>query len=427
MHCGRSLIAVPCRLHPRLLEVDLRDVARTTSAEEIMSQLPGSARRVPSSWRILPPPSASVIMIKFVASVHLRHFIVHAESDLFDELTLHFAFESNHPLEVDLATLLEANTMAERDIDRELRYRVLQHELRIILSYIGDEGPDGQLQFDVENFAATAGHIKRFVSESVGLGMLTAAVQGFFAWEFGPDAIFNFDVLPGELKEQFVAGGVRPDLLFDFKDGATALAGEARGRSQPGPRADVIREEQRRRMKDMLRWSRDHDDYPVTMTWAYLGGDHVQVDLFTMSDQSKGGLHYAPLVADVGEGMRQQFTAEAIGRGEHRARRLFETAPPAPVREPRRLFGREVRGDWVTADLVRPSNIRLLLGAMETPVPASDVRTARARARQAVQRRASAYETRITDRLLVVVTRSENPEPEWSRIEAVIERGEDNE
>ena len=24
-----------------------------------------------------------------------------------------------------------------------------------------------------------------------------------------------------------------------------------------------------------------------------------------------------------------------------------------------KLFGREVRGDWVTADLVRPSNIRL--------------------------------------------------------------------
>ena len=84
---------------------------------------------------------------------------------------------------------------------------VLQHELRIILSYISDEGLDDQLQLDVENFAATAGHIKRFISESVGLGMLTAAVQEFFAWEFGPDAISNFDVLPGELKDQFGKAG----------------------------------------------------------------------------------------------------------------------------------------------------------------------------------------------------------------------------
>lgn len=280
---------------------------------------------------------------------------------------------------------------------------------------------------DVENFAATAGHIKRFISESVGLGMLTAAVQEFFAWEFGPDAISNFDVLPGELKDQFKKSGVRPDLLFDFKDDARAIAGEARGRSRPGPPGIIIRAEQRQRMQDMLRWSIAHGDYPVTMTWAYLGGNQVQVDLFTMSDQSAGSLKYADqqVSALIPEAdMRQQFTAEATERGQRRVARLFETAPPPPVREPRRLFGREVRGDWVTADLVRPSNIRLFLGALETPVPEPDVRQVRSRVRQGSRARASAYETALSDRLLIVVAPSEESEPAWSSIEAFIERGE---
>jgi len=371
---------------------------------------------------------ASAITVQSVALVQLRHFIVDADFDPgINEFALHFTFESRHSVEVDLAALLEANTMAERDADRELRYRVLQHELRMVLSYLSDGGSDGRLQLDVENFAATAGHIKRFVSESVGLGMLTAAVQEFFAWEFGPDAIANFDVLPGELKDTFGTGGVRPDLLFDFKDGARVLAGEARGRSAAGPQGTDTRAEQRKRMKDMLRWSIDHGDYPVTMTWAYLGGNYVQVDLFTMSNRSIGSLGYVlPDGPDAGidAGVRQQYTADAIGRGERRAVRLFETAPPAPFREPRRLFGREVKGDWVTADLVRPSNVRLFLGAMDTPVPASEVRATRARGRQAGQRRAAGYETALNDRLLIVVARSENPEPEWSRVEALIERGE---
>lgn len=256
---------------------------------------------------------ASAITIQFVTSVQLRHFVVDAEfDDDIDEFALQFTFGSSRPLEVDLATLLEANTMAERDVDQELRYRVLQYELRMILSYLRDEGSGSRLRLDVENFAATAAHIKRFVSESVGLGMLTAAVQEFFEWELGPDAISNFDVLPGELKDQFGTGGVRPDLLFDFKEDSRALAGEARGRSQPGPPRMVIRKEQRRRMEDMLRWSSDHGDYPVTMTWAYLGGDHVQVDLFTMSDQSMGSLEYVPPQESVtgnDAATREQFTA----------------------------------------------------------------------------------------------------------------------
>jgi hypothetical protein len=362
-----------------------------------------------------------------MTSVQVRHFVVDAGLDLdIAEFELQIKLESTHPLEVDLATLLEANAMAEHDIDRELRYRVLQHELRIILSYILDEGPGGHLRLDTENFAATAGHIKRFISESVGLGMLTAAVQNFFAWEFGPDAISNFDVLPGEMKHQFAKGGVRPDLLFDFKDGARVIAGEARGRSQPGPTGMITRAEQRQRMKDMLRWSSDHGNYPVTMTWAYLGGQNIKVDLFTMSDQSAGSLEYihkAMAIHDEAE-VRHQFTTEATMRGQRRATRLFETAPVAPVQEPRRLFGQEVRGDWVTADLVRPSDLRLFVGAVEEPVPAAEVREVRSRVRRGARPQASSYEAALSDRLVIVVARSEDPEPAWSNVETFIELGD---
>ena len=204
-------------------------------------------------------------------------------------------------------------------------------------------------------------------------------------------------------------------------------AGEARGRSQSGPHGMAIRAEQRQRMKEMLRWSSDHGDYPVTMTWAYLGGHHTQVDFFTMSDQSVGSLEYALQEASAFRAeaqMRHRFTTEATVRGQRRATRLFETAPPAPVREPRRLFGREVRGDWVTADLVRPSDIRLFLGAVEESVSATEVREVRSRVRRGTRPRARAYEPALTlsDRLVIIVARSEDPEPAWSPIEAFIER-----
>lgn len=373
-------------------------------------------------------PSRAAIMVQSMAFVELRHFVVDAGFDPdIKDFTPRFTLRSCHSFEVDLAVVLEANTMAERDVDRELRYRVLQHELRMILSYLNDEGQDGRLRLDAENFAATAGHIKRFVSESVGLGMLTAAVQEYFAWEFGPDAIASFDVLPGELKGEFGTGGVRPDLLFDFKDGERVLAGEARGRSEVGPSGMATRRKQHQRMAEMLRWSSDHGGYPVTMTWTYLGGSQVQVDLFTVSDRSVGSLRHVPPAGSLAVGLRRQFTDDATVRGELRAARLFQTAPPVLSGEPRRLFGREVRGDWVTADLVRSSKVRLFLGAMEDPVPPSDLRAARSRGRRSVEGRAAEYETAISDRLLIVVARSESPEPEWPRIEAFIESAETDE
>src|SRR5262249_43335350 len=162
----------------------------------------------------------------------------------------------------------------------------------------------------------------------------------------------------------------------DFKDRVRMLAGEARGRSRAGPKGTDTRLEQHHRMREILRWSRDHDAYPVTMTWAYLGGNHVQVDLFTMSADSIGNLDYMPPTVSIAanaSGAREQLTDDAIQRSERRALSLFDSAPAAPAREPRTLFGREVKGSWVTADLVHPSRVRLFIGAIERPVDAADV------------------------------------------------------
>ena len=96
--------------------------------------------------------------------------------------------------------------------------------------------------------------------------------------------------------------------------------------------------------------------------------------------------------------------------------------PRQPLqRERRRLFGREVRGDWVTADLVRPSDVRLFLGAMETPAPTSDIRAARSRGQRGTPHQARRYQTALNERLVIVVARSESPEPEWSGVEAAVE------
>src|SRR5258707_4972565 len=102
---------------------------------------PGGGRRAtpfPEGW----PLTSSVSMVHSVALVKLRHFIVESDFDWGgDDFITDFRFESDSDLDVDLASLLEANTMAERDVDRELRYQVLQHEQRIVLSYLQDAGP----------------------------------------------------------------------------------------------------------------------------------------------------------------------------------------------------------------------------------------------------------------------------------------------
>jgi hypothetical protein len=87
-------------------------------------------------------------------------------------------------------------------------------------------------------FRASSGHVKRFVSESFGLGMLTAAVERHYRWKLSDSDLANFDVLPAKLASRYSSSGIRPDLLFDFSSQGEEkrLAGEARGRSSSRPK-----------------------------------------------------------------------------------------------------------------------------------------------------------------------------------------------
>jgi hypothetical protein len=133
--------------------------------------------------------------------------------------------------DIDLAEVIKVKGLAV-PADRKLTYRVIQHELRLLLSFLVDE-PGSPLIVRHADFKASSGHIKRFISESFGLGMLTAAAERHHRWKLNDSDLHNFDVLPAKVAAQYPGSGIRPDLLFDFTDQGheKRLAGEARGRS----------------------------------------------------------------------------------------------------------------------------------------------------------------------------------------------------
>src|SRR5712691_7336326 len=188
--------------------------------------------------------------------------------------------EAESDLEVQLTDVIAVNALAIPG-KTLIKYWVLCNELRLLLSFLSDR-PGHPLKMRAGDFAASAGHVKRFITESLGVGMLTAAVQSHYAWQGDYRSLANFDVLPLGLASEYPSKGVRPDLLFDLGEGEDRwrLAGEARGRSATRGQAASISAEQRRRLDQIVSWSGCNDQHRVTMTWAYSGSDRVQVDLF---------------------------------------------------------------------------------------------------------------------------------------------------
>lgn len=97
------------------------------------------------------------------------------------------------------------------------QYPVLHSELRLLLSFLSDR-PGHPLTIRTEDFNASAGHVKRFVTESFGMGMLTAAVQSHYGWQPSERSLANFDVLPTRLANLYPASGVRPGLPWPRDD-----------------------------------------------------------------------------------------------------------------------------------------------------------------------------------------------------------------
>jgi hypothetical protein len=169
------------------------------------------------------------------------------------------------------------------------------------------------------------------------------------------------------------------------------------------------------------------------MTWAYSGSKKVQVDLFDIGvpdgidTDSMDGLtkHYdlikepSPFAYESLELIRER----AMGRVAAVADELYETAPQPTAQGARSIFGRNVRGDWTTADLVAKSSLRLFFGLLDQPLNQEQAgaprraRNARSRARDG-----DPIQIAVTKRFLVVVARDSTEEPDWSEVARRIEQ-----
>ena len=332
--------------------------------------------------------------------------------------------------DIDLAEVVKVNALAV-PADRMLTYRVMQHELRLLLSFLVDK-PGSPLTLRHTDFRASSGHVKRFISESFGLGMLTAAAERHHRWKLNDSDLHNFDVLPAKVAAQYPGSGIRPDLLFDFTDQGheKRLAGEARGRSSARP-VHFASKNQQDRLADIVAWSGVNDLHPVTMTYAYIGAANAQADLFdiTVPDYLDTALEI--VIADekglvtTRTGRRFERLASirprALGRAAEITGQLYATAPQGAPGPTRSVYGRNVRGSWTTADLIAPSTLRFFLGLLDQPLTPEQAGTPRRRRNAATQRDADPIQIAATGRILVVVARDATQDPSWSEVTNRIE------
>lgn len=333
--------------------------------------------------------------------------------------------EEIHWMPVRVVDVVRVNALAV-PLDASVSYAVLQHELRLVLSYLPDQ-VDQPLCLRAAEFRASASHIQRFVTESFGLGMLSAAVESQFGWELNERSLEHFDVLPTALVGRYQATGVRPDLLFQFhgRGHPWLLAGEARGRSAKPPKTSTASAAQRRRLDDLLVWSVRHSLHPITMTWTYTGSASVQVDLFVMDEMhfnADGYLSEVSLTKDRGQpggGGLLELPPSVIGARAQKILRasadtLYGAAPePTEVRE---VFGRRVRGDWVRADLVGPSNAHLLLGILDGEIASEDLVVIRQRPASRLSGGEDPIQVSVMGRILIAVALGTATPPPWSEI-----------
>ena len=253
------------------------------------------------------------------------------------------------------------------------------------------------------------------------MGMLTAAVQSHYGWQPSERSLSNFDVLPTRLADLYPSHGVRPDLLFDFNEGEEPLAsrgGSPRAVSETSSGRLASPRSNGSAFEEIVAWSGRNDRHRVTMTWAYSGSDQVQVDLFDIRPPDEALPQAEPPLAEAG-----LFAEETLSAVEERAEdramaltaQLYNSAPePAQARP---IFGSHVRGDWVRADLLAPSDLHLLLGVLDHPLPAENIRAIR-RGRDATPRTRDQdpVQIAILQRILIVIARETSSPPDWSEI-----------
>jgi hypothetical protein len=331
--------------------------------------------------------------------------------------------------DINLAEVVKVNGLAV-PADRKLTYRVLRHELRLLLSFL-IEAQGEPLSLRRADFRASSAHVKRFISESFGLGMLTAAAERHHGWKLNDRYLYNFDVLPVGIASQYPGSGIRPDLLFYFtgQEDEHRLAGEARGRSSARPTQSPTSKDQRDRLADIVAWSGANDLHPVTMTYAYTGAEIAQIDLFDIAASEELKTDLIVISADE-EGLTTQtgrrferlssIRQRALGRVGDIADQLYATAPEDVSAIRRTVYGHNVRGSWATADLIAPTRLRFFFGVLDQPLTLEEEAARRRRSRP-TQQDADPIQVASTGRILVVVARDAAQNPSWSEVSSRIE------
>ncbi|MFE3788910.1 hypothetical protein [Streptomyces goshikiensis] len=363
-------------------------------------------------------------------------------------------------LPVGLARLVHINALA-CDLQGVVDLRTKELEARLLLSYV--DAPGGSpLQLDHQSLMASSRHIRSFVSECSGLGLLTAASEALFSWTDGTHALHSFDALPRPLSKSYQSSGVRPDLLFHVPEGP--IAGEARGRyrKQKELLPKRLLSEQRRRLAQLVNWSATHGNHSYFMSWVYVGPAGVAVDIFIPEDGGSG----ATLItdwADMEDGDRQEQpfhwgepetdTASgaavlpsnqpslAMGAADNGAsEEITEFGPlqfmvDEPTRPPQnvaedvvsRLYASapepdqeailaeiSVRGRWVPADALGPAKHEVMIGVLAEKPPRQLA------VRERMARSEGQFDVCLNGRLLTVVRPAAAPKPEWRQLERVL-------
>ncbi|QLJ04945.1 hypothetical protein HZZ00_30605 [Streptomyces sp. NEAU-sy36] len=227
-------------------------------------------------------------------------------------------------LPVSLSQLVSINALA-CDLRGVIDEGVHDHEVNLLTSYIAEATSGTPLTAHYSRLQAASRHIRSFVSECTGLGVMSAVSEELFAWKPGKRSLNSFDVLPRRLGVVFGRKGPRPDLLFHLESGA--IAGEARGRSRKEqtlfPKSAT--KPQKGRMLTLANWSIDHADHPYFMSWVWIGPSGVVVDIFVPDDEQ------------VTKSIAKDWTVSAEGERwvmEHeRSRRRRPTTPIADFSE----------------------------------------------------------------------------------------------
>ncbi|MFC8271932.1 hypothetical protein ACFUJR_05170 [Streptomyces sp. NPDC057271] len=364
-------------------------------------------------------------------------------------------------LPVGLARLVHINALA-CDLQGVVDLRTKELEARLLLSYV--DAPGGSpLQLDHPSLMASSRHIRSFVSECAGLGLLTAASEALFSWTDGTHELHSFDALPRPLSKSYQGSGVRPDLLFHVPEGP--IAGEARGRyrKQKELLPKRLLSEQRRRLAQLTAWSAAHSDHSYFMSWVYVGPAGVAVDIFIPEGSGSGDtlitdwadtedgdgqeqpFHWGEPEADAESGPNVLPSSQpslAVGEASSGAAgeeiteyeplglmvaeptrppqeiaedvvsRLYASAPESD--QEATLAGISVRGRWVPADALGPAKHEVMVGVLAERPPRQVA------IRERMSRSEGRFDVCLDGRLLTVVRPAAAPMPGWRQLERVL-------